>query len=178
MFPLPEGLKNKMLADANLEASEDIQSLSPEINRGQTIISIEMPGNTKEIEKQYNWYTDWLCYTNDCLLFICCVSDDGQAWFIKKFDNLQGKNPDVFKYQNDMLQNAKNCNPESYHYFIGECSTKKLKDDKALIKILPEGKITESNKFKDYEVPVNLDEFKKIIKDYCKYKYENPCGKY
>ena len=66
-----------------------------------------------------------------------------------------------------MIQNAKKSECDNYTYGIGEITNfEKLKSDKDLEKILPKDKIAGDNKFKDYQVPVNLDEFNKIIKQY------------
>ena len=173
MHSIPKELLNKLVMP-KIEA--EIEMDTPDLPKGELIIGLPMPGGKDAPEKNWAHGTDWLCCAEDCLLFVSCVSDDGKAWFIKSFDNLQEKG-DKDKYMDKMLQAAKNCSAE-YHYYLGECGTAKLKDDEGLQKILPEGKLAGENKFKDYEVPVNLDDLSKLLKEYCKYSFKNPgnCG--
>jgi len=172
MNNIPKELLDKiMMPKIDAEISAD----TPDLPKAEIIMAMPMPGGKagEEPEKEWGFKTDWLCSTDECLLFVSCVSDDGKAWFIKEFDNLQEKD-DKDKYMDKMLQNAKGCT--EYHYYLGECGTAKLKDNPELQKILPEGKLEGENKFKDYQVPANLEDLAKLLKEYCKYSYKNPCG--
>lgn len=168
----PELLEKLTKSSAALEVEKDVPELSAAPSQG-LIISMEMPEATK-VEKIWPFQKDWICYNdNGDLLCITCVSDDGQAWFIKSLDDSKTDIPEAY---HNMLQSAKRCN-DNYHYCICDLSNvDKFKEDEGLQKILPEGKLSGKNSFKDYEVPVNIDDFEKLLKEYCKPLFTNPCG--
>lgn len=175
---LPKELMDKIMMP---KVAAEVDMDTPELPRKEIIITMEMPKNGEEPEKPWAHRKDSICYTDDCLLYTCCVSDDGKAWFLKSFDNISSADDsDRMEAIHKALQSAKGCCPENHHYGLGECDDlDKIKDDEDLQKMMPEGKLEGKNKFKDYEVPVNPEDFDKCMKKYCTYKFENPsdCGK-
>ena len=175
-FNIPNELKEKLIGP---KVEMEIEADTPNIPRGGLIIGMEMPKG-EEPEKNWAYQTDWLCYNSEGdLLCVTCVSDDGKAWFLKQFINTVVKGDElkkmVTKGYHEMLQAAKSLGCDTYHYYICECKDHdKLKDNKDLEKMLPEGKVVGENNFKDYEVPLPYEDFKKQLKKYYTALFENP----
>ena len=176
---IPHELLEKLTAP---KVQEELKHDMPDMpeQAGNLIMMMGMPEKGKQPEKDWPYQTDWICY-NDAgdVLCVTCISDDGKAWFIKQFTNTVKKGEElkkmVTKGYHEMLQDAKRTECDNYHYYICECQQHdKLKSNKALEKMLPEDKLEGEHMFKDYEVPINFDDFKKELKQYYKVLFENP----